>query len=107
MVRTEPSATAQEPLWPQTPRSGPVEWERLERYAEYLAAEIVAGLLESEGVPAFVESMTPFPGMSSYASVWVPEALAHRARWILAWPPPSEAELTFLATGELPSGEQR
>jgi len=69
-------------------------------YPNYLAAMIVAGLLESEGVPTIVESIGPFPGTSSSA-IWVPKELVHRARWILSWPPPTDSELTFLATGEL------
>lgn len=35
------------------------------------------------------------------AEILVPHALAHRARWVLAWPPVPDEELLFLATGEL------
>jgi hypothetical protein len=34
--------------------------------------------------------------------VFVASCLAHRARWVVAQLPPSEEELIFLATGELP-----
>jgi len=34
--------------------------------------------------------------------VFVLKKLAHRARWIVAQLPPSDAELDFLATGKLP-----
>ena len=36
---------------------------------------------------------------TSYSIVWVPRELVRRARWILSWPAPTEAELTFLAVG--------
>jgi hypothetical protein len=89
-------------LWPSPADAGRLQWERFARYPDYVAAHIVAGLLENEGVPAVVESIGVFPDVTSFSTIWVPKELAHRARWILAWPPPTEAELTFLATGELP-----
>jgi hypothetical protein len=107
IVHVEPTSTVAEPTWPSPPQVPPREWERFERYPNYLAAQIVAGLLESEGVPTLVESIGAFPGGASFSTIWVPIELAHRARWILAWPPPSEAELTFLATGELTLEDQR
>src|ERR1700681_2758991 len=92
------SAGAAEPPWDAPPYLLLREWERFARYPNYLAAHIVAGLLENEGVPTIVESIAPLPGTDASA-VWVPKELFHRARWILAWPPPTEAELLFLATG--------
>jgi hypothetical protein len=105
IVQLDPPGGVEERPWPEFPRSEPIEWARFERYPNYLAAEIVAGLLEGEGVPAVVEPMNAFPGGASFAALWVPRALLHRARWILAWPPPSEAELALLATGELSANE--
>jgi len=52
-------------------------------------------------VPAHVISLSPLFN-SGFSMVLVPRELAHRARWVLSWPAPSDAELTFLATGELP-----
>lgn len=78
---------------------------RFARYPNYLATHIVAGLLENEGVPTLVEFFAPFPVTDSSA-IWVPKELLHRARWILAWPPPTEAELLFLATGEFLSADE-
>jgi hypothetical protein len=37
--------------------------------------------------------------------VYVLKKLAHRARWIVAQMPPTDAELEFLATGKLPGQE--
>jgi hypothetical protein len=96
----EVSAAAAEPPWPKFPRIDFREWRRFERYPNYLAAHIVAGLLENEGVPTIVESQGVFPGADTSA-IWVPKDLLHRARWILSLSSPSDAELLFLATGEL------
>ena len=97
---TDAATESPEPLFaPQTP---PVAWIRFAYYPNAWSAHIVAGLLENEGVPAMIESSDVFPGTMGYsAAVWVPQSLAHRARWILALPPPTEAELIFLATGAL------
>jgi hypothetical protein len=73
---------------------------RFAEYDNYLAAQIVAGRFEAEMIPVVVENKGFFPG-EVCAALWVPKPLAHRARWICAWPPPSDAELTFLARGEL------
>ena len=106
MAQLEPTSAIPEPPWP----SGPVlqDWERFERYPNYLAAHIVAGLLETEGVPTIIEAVTPVTGVETSA-LWVPKKLVHRARWILAWPAPTDRELIFLATGEFqtPSRSRR
>ena len=99
-------AVVAEPPWPATPQSLPIEWEEFDRHPNYLAAHIVAGLLENEGVPTIVESSSAFPG-TLFSAIWVPKHLLHRARWILAWPAPSDAELLFLATGEFPSNQSK
>src|SRR5262245_36755151 len=94
MARLEPTSAIPQPPWV----AGPVflEWDRFERYPNYLAAHIVDGLLESEGVPVIIEAVTPLPGGETSA-LCVPKKLVHRARWIVAWPPPMDKELTFLA----------
>ena len=94
------AATASEPPWPDPSGVSYWEWERFGRYSNYIAAQIVAGRLEMEGVPAIVEAIGAFPG-TDCSAIWVPKKLLHRACWILAWSPPTDAELTFLATGEL------
>jgi hypothetical protein len=105
IAQMEVSADAADPLWPMLPDTPFGEWHRFARYSNFLAACIVAGLLENEGVPTIVESNGSFPDTETSA-IWVPKVLMHRARWILAFPPPTEAELTFLATGELLTPEQ-
>lgn len=44
--------------------------------------------------------------METHFVVFVPKKLAHRARWMVAQLPPSDAELEFLATGKLPGQEE-
>ena len=82
-----------------------IEWQAFETYPQHISAQIVAGLLENEGVPAIITASTAFPGLAP-ATLWVPQHLMHRARWIVSLAPPGDAELSFLATGELHSEPQ-
>ena len=100
-VDTTAAVFEPEPPW-LSPDNQPIEWEAFERFPNYLAAQIVAGVLENEGVPAIVTHWSVFPGLVS-AIIYVPKYLLHRARWVLALAPPSDVELLFLATGELSS----
>jgi len=95
------SSDAIEPFFPAPADGGWREWQRFSRYRSNLDAHIVAGLLENEGVPTIIESVGVSVDANSPCMLWVPKELSHRARWILAWPPPTDAELIFLATGEL------
>jgi hypothetical protein len=70
------------------------------RFSGPLDAHIVAGRLNVEGVPTIVLSALGLDS-SSNAEILVPHSLLHRARWLLAWPPVSEEELLYLATGEI------
>jgi hypothetical protein len=89
-----------EPPWITPPDVDRVDWAAFAVYPHHLAAHIVSGLLENEGLPTIVTAWTAFPDVAS-ATVWVPKHLMHRARWIEALAPPGDAELLFLATGEL------
>ena len=93
-----------EPPWPPSPDSDRIDWEAFAVYPHHIAAHIAAGLLENEGLPTIITAWTAFPGVAS-ATLWVPKHLMHRARWIVALSPPSDAELLFLATGELSPDE--
>lgn len=88
--------------WHEIPVAAFSDWIRFATYFNHLEAHIVAGNLVTSGVPSVVEPLGNFPGMTT-AAIWVPRLLAHRARWVLSWLPPTDAELTFLATGELPT----
>jgi hypothetical protein len=94
--------SGQEP--PAAPQfEGPVQWEEFLRFPGPLDGYIVAGRLNAEGVPTLVAVDPLALAFSRPSAIWVPRHLIHRARWILAWSVPSEAELTYLATGELAS----
>lgn len=83
------------------------EWVEFGSYPNYLAAHIVAGRLEVEGVPTLIECVGNLPDGTNPTTIWVARLLAHRARFVVAWPEPSDEELTFLATGELLTEEQQ
>jgi hypothetical protein len=101
-LHVAPAEGAPEFQWHELPSSAFSDWVRFAGYLSDFEARIVAGRLVADGVPSVVEPIGQFPGMAACA-IWVPRLLAHRARWVLSWPPPSDAELTFLATGELSS----
>ena len=100
LVEPGPSDAAAEPPWPDLPSNQEVQWERFMRFPGALDAHIVAGRLNIEGVPTVV---LPASGLEPpfAAVILVPQHLVHRARWVLAWPPASDEELLFLATGEI------
>src|SRR5262245_30797310 len=92
------STYGSEPPWTVPPNLAGIEWEICAHYPNYLAAQIVAGLFENEGLPSIIAAWASFPGVGS-AALWVPKPLIHRARWITAQAGPTDAELLFLAPG--------
>lgn len=70
------------------------------RFLKPLEAHIIAGRLETDGVPVIVMAPACID-VAMTAEILVPEHLMHRARWVMSWPAPSDEELLFLATGEL------
>jgi hypothetical protein len=99
LLGVDPLAAANDP-WPELPSGRAVEWERFMSFHDPLEAHIVAGRLNSDGVPTIV---VPAPAIdfSATSDLFVPRHLVHRAHWVLAWPPLSDEELLFLATGEI------
>ena len=75
------------------------DWVNVETFADRLSAEALVGLLAGEGVPSYIASDEPIPGLARSFSVRVPPPLLHRARWLLSQEPVSESELTHLAMG--------
>ncbi len=83
------------------------EWELFKVFSERFEAERVTGLLESSGVPAYVDYGGLGVGLEMRFSVYVDASLAHRARWVMALTPDvTDAELDFLATGKLPGSDE-
>ena len=85
-----------------TPSAPDTEFIAVQVCADQLSAEVLANALRAESVPTIVRSFGGVPGLEQGTEVLVPAALLHRAKWIIAQPAPSDAELAFLATGKLP-----
>ena len=80
-------------------------WHEFAAYSDAASAEIVAGLLRSEGVPVEVVSDEPMPGLVQGFRLRVPVEMLHRARWVVSNADFTEEELAFLATGRLSSSD--
>jgi hypothetical protein len=76
-------------------------WREFATYGDAASAEVIAGLLRSENVPARVVSDEPMPGLTRGFCVMVPPDLLHRAQWVLSQAQLSDAELSYYATGQL------
>lgn len=83
------------------------------KYLDVTEAHIAAGLLQSEGIPVYPRdindvSANPLPGVSlGSVRLQVPASFEQEARRLLANRESSdEAELTYLATGELSKPEE-
>jgi hypothetical protein len=70
-------------------------------FTDEMSAEILAGMLRSEGVPTEVRPISPLPGIVDEVQVFVPSSLAHRARRLMNSSKTTDDELQFIATGEL------
>lgn len=80
-------------------------WSAIATFGDRLSAEALAGLLESERLPCYIDSNEIVPGLGSEFIVLVPAEFVHRANWIRRQVAQvSEQELTYLATGQLPDG---
>jgi hypothetical protein len=82
------------------------DYEEFKTFPERGPAETLHSWLEFEGVPSYVEPRALSGAVETQFVVYVLKKLAHRARWIVAQLPPSDAELDFLATGKLPGQEE-
>ena len=75
--------------------------EQVAKFSELGSADVIVALLEGENVRAKVRAGGVFAGMPAFYRVFVDERQLHRARLILRESNLTDAELTFLATGEL------
>ena len=80
-------------------------WQPFLRFASRGSAEAVAVVLDAERVPTLLVAGSVVAGVDADFVLAVPAALAHRARWVLAQSDFTDAELEFLATGELGSDD--
>lgn len=81
------------------------DWQPFLGFESRGSADVVAIVLESGDVPTLVETSGLVAGIETGFVLFVPEHLAHRARWVLAQSDFSESELNYLATGNLPGLE--
>lgn len=75
-------------------------WECFAVYGNELAAGVVADYLRRNDCPAQVAGSAG-TAFEAAVRVLVPGELLHRARWLWAKADLTEAELQYLATGEL------
>ena len=80
-----------------------IDWSEFNSYSSSSAAEIDAGYLRSEGIQATVTDHFNLPGLPGKAILWIDRSQFEKARWHLKFPAVTEAELEYLATGELPN----
>ena len=83
------------------------DWELFRTFSDLGSAEAMRSWLEFEGVPSKVESRALENAIEGQYCVFVAKYLAHRARWVVAQLPPTDAELEFLATEKLPGHEEK
>ncbi|MDA8350374.1 MAG: hypothetical protein M0038_16525 [Pseudomonadota bacterium] len=83
-------------------RSSEADWVLLESCADPLTAQVLAGRLQADGIPAQVRAFEPIPGLEQRAEVHVPRPWLERARESLEAQRPSEEELTALALAAAP-----
>ncbi len=81
------------------------EWALFRVFPNLSAAEALRLQLEHHKVPTMVESRALEVGIEAQFCVFVSKTLIHRARWVVAQLPLTDAELDYLATGKLPDGE--
>jgi hypothetical protein len=75
-------------------------WRLLACLSDVPSAAVLAEILSSEEVAVRIITEAALMGQAAPCRVFVAASQVHRARWILSQRALSEAELTFLATGE-------
>ena len=64
-----------------------------------VAAQVIRGLLEAEGVDCGIDSARLELGIPAKFRISIPQSKLHRARWIVEQSDLTDRELEFLATG--------
>ena len=73
------------------------EWELFRAFPDEPAALTLAGQLRTSDCPSKISPRQLASGVETEYCVYVPHTLIHRARWIVAQLPVSDAELESLA----------
>lgn len=82
------------------------DWELFRAFDDHGAADVMCSWLLREQVPARVETRSLENAVEAKHCVFVHRTLAHRARWVVAQLPPTDEELEYLATGQLPGAKE-
>jgi hypothetical protein len=78
-----------------------LEWQVVASVSDVASGHVIVTLFNYEGLPAKLILGNPLLGDANGCEIRVPREAAHRARWILSQAEFTDAELTYLATGEL------
>src|SRR5689334_5598953 len=78
-------------------------WQSLLTVFDTLSAQVLTERLNGEGVPTRVRSDSEIFGVARRCEIFVPAELLPRAQRLLAASQFSDAELSYLATGQLGS----
>ena len=81
--------------------SSNLTWDVVATFSDVPSAHAMVVLFREEGVPAEVVSDTSLLGEARRCELRVPAELVRRARWVMSQAQFTDAESTFLATGEL------
>lgn len=77
----------------------------LGRFTSRASAEAFRSLLQAEGVGSWIVPRKLVAGLEADFVLSVARSQLHRARWLLSESEFTDAELTYLATGEFPHSE--
>jgi hypothetical protein len=77
------------------------KWQLLTIALNMPAARAVAGLLEGQGVRCQLKADTSLLGEGRQCAIMVEASLLHRGKFVLSEANFTDAELDFLATGQL------
>ena len=80
-------------------------WDVVATFSDVPFARAMVVLFRAEGVPAELVSDTSLLGEARRCEIHVPSEFAHRARWLMSQAQFTDAELTFLAAGEIEGGD--
>jgi hypothetical protein len=78
-------------------------WQLLITISDVPSAHAFADVLAADGIDVRVDSDASVLGQAAPCRIYVDSAQIRQARWALSQRSFSDAELTFLSTGELPA----
>ena len=88
------------------PSTSNLDWQVVATFSDVSSGHMIVTLFNREGLPAELILGSPLLGDANSCEIRVPREVAHRARWIFSQAKFTDAELTYLATGELGNTEE-